>query len=224
MLWRFRKELILLAQIFLSLLILNKSIFRNTLKAENEKPARIIKYNYKEILEENKRLREILELQDKNPILTNATIGEVISMKPYTYPAEIIVNKGSKNGIQKNMVVISKDNELIGRIVEVKERTSKLITIFHSKSNISSIVQPSREIGIIEGGSAPSLKLKYITNESSSKIGDEVITSGYSSLYPKGIRIGKIVTLRNIHDDFYFKVTVNPFAYFSNLDEVIIGK
>lgn len=222
MLWRFRKEII-----FVVLVIFSFLICRNYYISEYEKKNVNVKrevLNYKEIIEENKRLREILKLKKEKDILSNFIVGEVVGIKPFVFPAEMIVNKGKRDGIVENMVVLSKNFSLIGRVEKVEENFSKIITVFNSKSKISVVVGPERIIGVLEGGYAPFLLLKYVPYDSKVKKGDEVITSGYSGFYPAGIKVGKIISIEKMKKSLFLKIYVKPYSCFSSIDEVLIGK
>jgi len=222
MLWRFRKEIIFVVLVIFSFLIGRKYYIRESKKKNVNMRERIL--NYKEIIEENKRLREILKLKREKDILTNFIVGEVVRIRPSVFPAEIVVNKGRKDGIVENMIVLTKDFSLIGRVENVEENLSRIMTVFNSKSKISVIVNSTREIGILEGGYAPFLLLKYISYDSGVKPGDEVITSGYSGFYPEGIKVGKIISVERMKKSLFLKIYVKPYSCFSSLDEVLIGK
>jgi len=219
MLWRFRKEIIFLILIFFSFLIekhtLNKKVDSKT-KIKNQ-----YFYNYEEIIEENKRLREIFNLKEKK-IITNFKVAEVIGVYPYIFPGEIIINKGKEDGIKKNMIVFTKDLFLIGKVEEVMDRYSKVVSIFNNKTRISVILGSTGEIGIIEGGYAPFILMKYIPYDSKVKIGDDVFTSGFSEYYFAGIKIGKVYKILRDKDSLFLKIWVKPYIASCGLKEVII--
>jgi rod shape-determining protein MreC len=219
MLWRFRKEIIFLIFIFFSFLIekhtLNKKVDSKT-KIKNQ-----YFYNYEEIIEENKRLREIFNLKEKK-IITNFKVAEVIGVYPYIFPGEIIINKGKEDGIKKNMIVFTKDLFLIGKVEEVMDRYSKVVSIFNNKTRISVILGSTGEIGIIEGGYAPFILMKYIPYDSKVKIGDDVLTSNFSEYYFSGIKIGKVYKIIREKDSLFLKIWVKPYIASCGLKEVII--
>lgn len=148
--------------------------------------------NYEEIIEENRRLREILNLKEKRTIL-NFKVAEVVGVKPYVFPGEIIIDKGRKDGIKENMIAITKDLFLVGKVEECQETYSKITTLFNTKTRISVILGSTGEIGIIEGGYTPFLLLKYIPYDSKVRLGEKVYTSGFSEYYFPGVKIGEVV-------------------------------
>ncbi|HOK57067.1 MAG TPA: rod shape-determining protein MreC [bacterium] len=220
MLWRFRREVIFTLMMFFSFFIgktsLKSNISNSDIKIDKEKLL-----NYDEIIQENRRLREFLSLKEKK-ILSNFKVAEVIALKPYIFPAEIIIDKGKKDGIAENNLVLTRDIFLIGRVVEVNNSYSRVISIFNKKTKISAIVSSTKEIGVLEGGYAPFLLMKYIPYDSKVKIGDEIYTSGFSEYYHSGIKIGKIVKISKDTNSLFLKIFVKPYISSYDFKEVII--
>jgi len=220
MLWRFRKEFIFFLMIIFSFII-KKISFKNSNSKLDIKPKNEKLLNYDEIIQENKRLREFLNLKEKK-ILTNFKVAEVIALNPYIFPAEIFIDKGKKDGICENDIVLTEDIFLIGRVIEVDNSFSKVITIFNKKTRISAIISSTKEIGIVEGGYAPFLLLKYIPYDSKVKIGDEVYTSGFSEYYHSGIKIGKVIKITKNTNSLFLNIYVKPYIISYDFKEVII--
>ncbi|MFN4226575.1 MAG: rod shape-determining protein MreC [Candidatus Ratteibacteria bacterium] len=202
---------------------IEKNSFRRNLPTTNTKISEENLINYEEIIQENKRLREFLELKEKK-IISNFKVAEVIAIKPYIFPAEIFINKGSRDGIKKNDIVVTKDIFLVGRVEEVNEAYSKIISIFNKKTKISVIISSTKEIGIVEGGYAPFLLMKYIPYDSKVKIGDEVYTSGFSVYYYSGLKIGQVAKILKDSNSLFLKIFVKPYIYSYSFKEVIIVK
>lgn len=224
MLWRFRREVIFIVEISLSFLIVRYHYGKRYGTIENIYREDTDIVNYKELVAENIRLKEILDIKKDISSFKRIVVGQVISIKPYIFPVEISINKGSEDGVRENMTVLSKDMSLIGRVIEVNKNTSLVMTVFNKQSKISVIVDSTREIGILEGGNIPLLSVKYISSDSQVQKGDTVVTSGYSDFYPKGIRVGRITKIEKNPDTLFLKIYVKPFSCVSGLEEVIIGE
>jgi len=222
MLWRFRKEIVLVICILISLTVFKRGKLINITRYEGKKISNRI--NYEQIIEENRRLRQLLKLKEKNHFFSKTIIAEVISIKPFIFPGEIIVDKGKKDGVEKNMVVVTEDFSLIGRVIETGEGISRIFTIYHPSSRISVVVDSTREIGILTAGPVPFLSLKYIESGSRISEGDGISTSGFSQFFPKGIKVGKVVRIKKFKNELFLKIYVKPFSCLSHLEEVIIGK
>jgi rod shape-determining protein MreC len=224
MLWRFRREVLFLLGLALSLLMVNRSYVREIRSVEKKKHSEELKINYEELIAENVRLREILDIKKDKDYLKKFTVVEVISIRPFVFPAEIVINKGERDGLREGMAVLSKDLFLIGRILSTRDDTSTVMTIFNLKSKISVVAESTGEIGILEGGSVPYVFLKYIPSDSKIKRGDRVLTSGYSDFYLRGIEVGEITKIEKIPDSLFLKIAVKPYGCFSCLYEVLAGE
>lgn len=221
MIWRFRKEIIFLILVYFSSLVNRFYLSRDFSSKSILKEKKIV--NYSEIIEENKRLREILNLK-QNGSLSKFVVANVISFRPYLFPAEIVIDKGMEDKIKEGMVAITDHLYLVGKVEKVKNKISYVSTVFNSKTKISAVISSTGEVGVIEGGTTPFLFLKYISRDSKIKIGDEVITSGYSDYFPSGVKIGKVVKIEKQSNSLFLKVFVKPYCMFSYLKEVLIGK
>jgi len=223
MIWFFRREIIFLLGIFFSLLITGKSYLKNA-KSVEERSLLEEELNYRELISENIRLRDILGIKQKDGYFSKFAISGVISVNPHVFPAELLINKGSQHGLKEGMPVVSKDLFLVGRVLDVRRASSKVITVFNPQSKISVIVDSTKEVGIMEGGSIPYCSLKYISHESGIKKGDKIITSGYSDFYPKGIEVGEAVKISRAQDSLFLNIHVKPYSGFSYIDEVLVGE
>lgn len=224
MLWRFRREIIFVVEIIISIVILKHQYMKKVEDARRISESKIPTINYEELIAENIRLKEILGITKEISTFKKTVIAQVISIEPRVFPAVIVIDKGIEDGIKENMTVLSKDMCLIGRIINVEKSVSMVMTIFNKNSKVSVVVDRTREIGILEGGSVPALYLRYIPYDSQVQAGDSVITSGYSDFYPRGIKVGKIVRVKKSPDSLFLKVYVKPLSCFSGLEEVIIGE
>ncbi len=221
MLWRFRKEIILFIFIYFSFLVNRFYLSQNFSKSSSSAEKKII--NYSEIIEENKRLKRMLKLKEESHF-KRFIVAKVVSFIPYIFPAELIVNRGENDNVVNGMVVITKDLYLVGKVEKAEKNISYVSTIFNKSLKVSAVVSSTKEVGIIEGGTTPFLLLKYISSDSKIKIGDEIITSGYSEFYPSGIKVGKVVKIEKQKNSLFLKIYIKPYCMFSYLKEVLIGK
>lgn len=168
-------------------------------RQELEQYKRII-IDFNELKNENMQLRKILELKDK--VLQESVACKIVGRDPRNLYDVLIIDKGSRQGIEENMPVITYaggKNALVGKVVEVTPFASKVITLHHNKfyigavltdSNIHCIVKGSNsELGTVEALYIPR-NVEVPTTEYVS-----VTTSGESVFYPKGIEIGRIVNI-----------------------------
>ena len=223
MIWFFRREIIFLLAVSFSLLIMGKASRKSAgeIRSGRQVEKRI---NYDELVAENMRLRKILGLKEKGKYSSRFRIGNVVSVRPHVFPVEMVINKGSADGIREGMAVLSKDLCLVGRISGVSQKTSRIITIFNTVSKISVMVDSTGEVGIMEGGTIPHCILKYISRESKVKVGDTIVTSGYSKFFPRGTRVGEVVNISPATDSLFLNIHVKPYTGTDEVDEVLIGE
>ncbi len=137
---------------------------------------------------ENKKLKEII---GENTNISEGIISKVLIDKDGQFLKSIILNKGSKDGIKKGMVVLEK-NYLVGQIIEVNFATSRAILISDLNSNIPVVLEPGSFQSVLSGTGKEFGKIKYSKNK---LILDEetiVYTSGLGGNFKAGLPVGKI--------------------------------
>lgn len=160
-------------------------------------------------LEQNQTKIEILTRENKElkkELQLNATLSDysqitaaVLSRSPANWQDVLIINRGSVNGIKKNMPVMS-GSGVIGRIMEVNHLNSK-VELISSNSKIANhfaaqITTKKGEVinGVITGYSETENALIFgnVSTDTEIHIGDAVVTSGLGGVVPKGLLIGKV--------------------------------
>ncbi|MDM8534842.1 rod shape-determining protein MreC [Clostridiaceae bacterium HSG29] len=191
--------------------------------------------------EENKKLNsELIELS-----LTNSEFLELSSLKDnLNYISEnhfenhvtcnviskdmgnwfdvFSINAGSQQGVKKYSVVISSEG-LIGKVYEVGNNYSKVISVIDNRSNISfeTISINSKYQGFIRSSENGLLFGNLFDPNATTKIGEKIITTG-QGIYPKGILIGEIIAIEDNKDEFLKEITVKPCVDFKNINIVTV--
>lgn len=173
---------------------------------------------------ENETLKEYLGLTEKYGEYKTVP-GYVINKDISNYSKTIIINIGSKDGIEKNMTVIA-DEGLVGHVISVTENTAKVRTIIDTSSSISCLMSTSKDSIVCKGTLENNVELKamYISTDANLIQGDSVETSGLGGLYPKGIHVGsikKIVSTKNIIDRY---AMIETAVDFNKLNTVLVIK
>ncbi|GBR72272.1 rod shape-determining protein MreC [Candidatus Termititenax spirochaetophilus] len=131
----------------------------------------------------------------------------------------VTVNKGSKDGIKKNMIAIDAQG-LVGYIHEEGKISAKVMLITDPLVNVSCINERNGEIYVLVGKDNDRLELKYATLHSDIREGDRLLTSGYSYQYKKGLLVGVVSNVSLPKNNLSKKVTVRPAANLSGLDVI----
>ena len=173
---------------------------------------------------ENKRLRELLSFKDH---VNFDTLGAtVIGFSPSLWENKIIINRGSNDGIRKKMPVISYNGSLVGRIDYVGSSTSQVSLIYDPEFIVGGIVQRnnSRTIGIIRGqlNNDEVNIMNKISWDSDIKKDDIIITSGFSNNYPKGLPIGKVISVNPDNYGLSLRAEIKLYSSIKTIEEVLI--
>ncbi|WP_296706476.1 rod shape-determining protein MreC [Treponema sp. UBA7570] len=204
-----------------------------SLKAENQelkeklKNYEFLQRNNTEIRKENERLRE--QLQFATHIEQKNFPAQIIGRNPDNIYSGITINKGSRSGIKKGMSVIAVQNGttgLVGKIVTVGLETSLVMPVYDSKCVVSSRIQNTRDIGLVNGsGNANSpLQMKYIKKRVLPELnfGDIVVTSGETDNYVADIPVGTITNIMVVEYDSSLNIEITPVVDFARLETVIV--
>lgn len=180
-----------------------------------------------ELKRENELLREHMDFS--GTLETDHIPCEIISNDPENFFASLIINKGSREGVAKNMAVTAYQDGiygLVGKVINVGHSSSIVMPLFDSTSFISARLQESRHEGLIEGtgGSGDFVDMNYVTKSARSEIslGDMIITSGMKSIFPKGLNIGRVSEI--FSDDYAtsLRIELKPVIDFSKLEYVFV--
>ena len=183
--------------------------------------------NNAEIRKENELLREQLGISKS--IVNKNYVAQIIGRDPDSLYSAITVNKGSRNGIRKNMPVIAVQNGdigLVGKVVTVGTFTSQIMPIYDFQCNISARIQHTRDLGLVVGqGNADSpLQMQYIKKRVLNELqyGNVVVTSGENENYFKDIPIGSITKIKTVDYDSSLIIEITPIIDFARLETVMI--
>ena len=192
--------------------------------------------SYDQLLQKEKNNeREIEQLKaelDLNATLTSyeKQVANVISRSPDTWQDLLIIDKGSKNGIEVNMAVMAKKG-LIGRVIEVNQYTAK-VELLTSKNETSNhfpvrISTKNGEIfGILKDYNQKQdlLIVEDLTGTSNINKGDVVQTSGLGGNSPADLLVGKVVDSKTDSFGLAKQLYVKPEADASDLSVVTVIK
>jgi rod shape-determining protein MreC len=170
---------------------------------------------------ENKRLNKLLDFSNKFPKILLA--AAVIGQDPSNWSQYIIIDKGGKNNITTDMVVITTDG-LAGRVAKVWPDVSKVQLIIDRNSGVGAMVQRTRANGVAAGMIKNMCEFKYFDDKEDLLEGDILITSGLGMVYPKGIVIGKVTKIEQRSLNLSRYIEVSPYVNFSKMEEVFILK
>lgn len=133
------------------------------------------------------------------------------------------IDKGSADGIHKDMGVISGAG-VVGIVYLVAEHYAIVIPVLNTKSNISCMIQNRGYFGYLrwKGGVSDLAYLEEVPRHAHFKLGDYVVTSGYSAVFPPGVRVGRILHVFNSADGLSYRVQLRLSTDFARLRDVCV--
>lgn len=192
-----------------------------------------VEYNF--VKRQNERLQEELNFTNHQKEMNNYTymIAQVISVSNDANNRTININIGSKQGVKKNMAVVTVDG-LVGIVNTVTPFTSSITPYTELNANsaafnpVSATVlgKESDSFGILTDYDAEQDKiiLSKIGEDDPMVEGDTVITSGLGNIYPRGLMIGTIDSLKVGDFGLTYVATIEPFVDLDKLTEVFVVK
>lgn len=133
------------------------------------------------------------------------------------------IDKGSADGIHKDMGVIS-GTGVVGIVYLVAEHYAIVIPVLNTKSNIGCMIQNRGYFGYLrwKGGVSDLAYLEEVPRHAHFKLGDYVVTSGYSAVFPPGVRVGRILHVFNSADGLSYRVQLRLSTDFARLRDVCV--
>ncbi|MBQ9717100.1 MAG: rod shape-determining protein MreC [Clostridia bacterium] len=205
-------------------------------------------YKFDELIEENIALRErVAELEKQNYDAAeleerSAWMSSFLEMKTQhtdfkmlsasvtgresgNYSKVLTIDVGTGAGVSLNMPVVTSEG-IVGRITELGYNWAKVTTIVEPQSSVGAYIERTEDAGICEGTfdlSADGLcRLSYLPAEAETEVGDRVLSTGFGSVYPRGLVIGYVETVGINEYTRSPDVTVKCAVDFSELTQVMI--
>lgn len=192
------------------------------LKMELELKKQEIK-RLKQLEIENQKLSELLDASSRYGEYKTITCN-IIARDPGNWYETFTIDKGLKDGIEKNMVVLAHGG-LVGKVEEVGFNYAKVSSIINGTYSVSSKTLRTDDEGFVKGDIANkgTLKMEYIDKDAEIKEGDEIVTSHLSDIYPAGITIGYVTSVSLDSNNKLSKTaTIKPAVDFKHLEKVLI--
>lgn len=149
--------------------------------------------------------------------------AKVISMTAGRFDNLITINKGEVDGIKKDMGVVC-GTGVVGIVYLTSKHYSIVIPILNSQSNISCVIQGRGYFGYLHwtGGDVSQAYVDDVPRHAHFRLYDNVVTSGYSSVFPAGIIVGKILHVYNSADQMSYRLRVKLSTDFGKLRDVCV--
>lgn len=196
---------------------------------------RWLRHRNEELEEENARLRmdQVRMVQDasqarrlqallkfKEQFVSATVAAQVIGTSGTEQSRLLYIDKGSDDGLAPDMAVITTTG-VVGKIVRVQPGTAQVLEINDQTSGIGAILEKSRLQGILKGTPSGDAMLHYIMSDEKIEVGEMVLTSGGDRIFPKGLPIGRVMSV-NPGSDLFLNIRVKPSALLNRIEEVLV--
>ena len=180
-------------------------------------------------LQQNVVLKRLLDYRE-GPTFPNDFDGvaaEVIVRPPSAFEQEIVVSAGTSDGVAVNAPVVTADG-FVGTVTLVTEDAARVRLLTDEQSAVSAVdLRTSASGVVVHGQSGDSLVLDRVSKKEFVEVGDEITTAGWrsgrlSSLYPKGIPIGRVSYVGELNTDLWKQVLIESDVDFGSLDAVLV--
>ncbi len=161
------------------------------------------------------RLLNFREAHQEVPMLGARVIGTSAD----SATRAIYIDRGERDGVQRNMGVIT-PNGIVGKVIETFSNTSQVLLITDKEGGAGAMLEASRNQGAVGGTGEPLLEMKYIANDDKVDVGERVVTSGMDRIFPGDLPVGTVAEVKSGNP---FKIIrLRPAANLEQLEEVIV--
>ena len=173
----------------------------------------------REARQENVHLRQLLALKEQSPFtyISASVVGKTLNLLQNT----ITIDAGKDEGVKPNMPIVS-DEGLVGRVISTSPGYAIGQILWNKDFRASAKVERDRVDGILQWEGGEHLSLRNVAKTLDVQVGDVVVTSEYSALYPAGIRIGVVSKTSQAPGALFQTIEISPSVDFSRLEQVFV--
>ncbi|MBR2203809.1 MAG: rod shape-determining protein MreC [Prevotella sp.] len=135
----------------------------------------------------------------------------------------LTIDKGTADGVDKDMGVVS-GNGVVGIVYKAGPHYSVVIPVLNSQSSISCMIEHRRYFGYLHwtGGASNMAYVDDVPRHAHFKLYERMVTSGYSTVFPEGVPVGKIIHVFNSPDGVSYRIQVHLYTNFATLRDVMV--
>ncbi len=191
-------------------------------------------------------LQRVMELEEQNAVLRGAKTDSLLDYytsddadKPYRMLAArvvsnsinnnknfIILNRGTQDGAEKDMAVLSPDGSMVGFVVECSRRYSVVMSVLNTSFKASGKIADSEYFGSIywDASDRYHVRMEELSKYAEIKEGAEIVTTGFSLFFPEGITIGWVDDFEINETNTAYNVSIHLAVDMSHLSDVVLVK
>ncbi|RLB85377.1 MAG: rod shape-determining protein MreC [Deltaproteobacteria bacterium] len=178
-----------------------------------------IKNRYEEMEQENSRLKKFVNFTSSVP--DTYVAAQVIARDPSPWVKTIMIDKGDSNGIIKGSPILVSEG-IVGQVIKVSKNYSTVLLITDRNSAVDALVQNTRVRGMVKGNNQKSCAFVYALRKDEIRPGEMIVSSGLDQVFPKGLKIGRILDVKNTHSQLFQDITLETSVDFDKLEDVLV--
>ncbi len=172
---------------------------------------------------ENGRLRRLVGLKERAPQL-QTVFAHVIAGSPTPLFRSMRIDRGSQDGVKLGAAVVA-DEGVVGRVAAVNAQWADVMLLVDANSSTDVLVQRTRARARVRGTGSDvhlGLQVEYLARSADVEPGDILISSGTGTVFPKGLRVGTVMTVERGAFGLYQNARVEPSVDFGRLESVLV--
>ncbi|MBS1271633.1 MAG: Cell shape-determining protein MreC [Candidatus Marinimicrobia bacterium] len=173
----------------------------------------------KEAVLENQRLRKLLRFQNESKL--DVKPAKIVNRGSSSLVNSVTINLGSDDGIKENQAVVVSEG-VVGKVISVGESSAIVQLLTDVNFRLSVKTRRTRANGIVVWQYENLCTMDNVPKTLDVQVGDTVITSGYSDIFPEGLRVGRVTQASNDVPGYHKRIRVETFVNFNELEEVFV--
>ncbi len=165
-----------------------------------------------------RRLQSLLNFKEQ--YIAKTVAAQVIGSSGSPQSRSIYIDKGTSDGVEKDMAVITADG-VVGRVLRAFGSTSQVLLVSDQTSGMGVILERSRLQGVVRGTPGGEIIVEKVMTDEQVGPGERVLTSGGDQIFPKGLSVGTIAKV-SPGADLFLNIRLRPSANLSRLEEVLV--
>jgi rod shape-determining protein MreC len=146
-------------------------------------------------------------------------MARVIGASAGTASHTVEIDRGERDGIRRNMAVITPDGA-VGKIIESYRDTAQVLLLSDKEGGAGAMLVSSRIQSPVKGTGEPMLTMSYVAAEETVNAGERIVTSGMDKIFPRDVPIGTVLDVKQGNP--FKQIRVKPAARLDRLEEVIV--
>ncbi len=174
-----------------------------------------------DLAKENQALREALNYRERTQ--HEFIPADIVGRDAASWLRRVVVDRGQADGVMSGAGVVL-PNGVVGRITDVNYYSATVMLLPDTQSAVAGRVERSGISGTIKGNNDRTLSMMFVSNEDDVKVGDTIITSALSTLFPPGLPIGDVISVHPSENGLMLDIKVKPRVNFKTINRVLILK